>query len=466
MSLLIQNGRIITATDDYTADIYCQDETVSRIEPTIDPRTLPNTGNGLEVLDATGKYVFPGFIDPHVHIYLPFMGTYAVDDYESASKAALAGGTTTVIEMICPGPTDAPFEAFETWRSKADGLAAVDYTFHMSVVRFEDKVRQQFRRIVESGVASFKVFLAYKGALDLSDEDLFAMMKMAKDMGVIVTAHCENAEAVDALQKALLATGKTGTEWHGPSRPPVVEAEGVHHICTFAELTGAHVYTVHTSCDASVREALAARHRGVGVWVEAVAPHLVLDETYAELPDFEGAKYVMSPPLRAKWNQDVLWHGLRSRAISTVGTDHAPFNYQGQKDMGKDAFTKIPNGIPTIQERVDLVYTYGVCNGRLDLNTMVDACSTQAARVFGMYPKKGTIQVGSDADLVVYDPAYRGTFSQGTSHSKIDYNAYEGWEKKGRASIVTVRGEVQVQDGKFVGTLGRGQFIEREPTHG
>ena len=466
MSLLIQNGRIITATDDYPADIYCQDETISRIEPTIDPRTLPNTGNGLEIVDASDKYVFPGFIDPHVHIYLPFMGTYAVDDYESASKAALAGGTTTLIEMICPGPTDAPFEAFETWRSKADGLAAVDYTFHMSVVRFEDKVRQQFRRIVESGVASFKVFLAYKGALDLSDEDLFAMMKMAKKMGVIVTAHCENAEAVDALQRALLAAGKTGTEWHGPSRPPVVEAEGVHHICTFAELTGAHVYTVHTSCDASVREALAARHRGVDVWVEAVAPHLVLDETYAELPDFEGAKYVMSPPLRAKWNQDVLWHGLKSRAISTVGTDHAPFNYQSQKDMGKDAFTKIPNGIPTIQERVDLVYTYGVCNGRLDLNTMVDACSTQAARVFGMYPKKGTIQVGSDADLVVYDPAYRGTFSHDTSHSKIDYNAYEGWEKKGRASIVTVRGKVQVQDGKFVGTLGRGQFIEREPTHG
>jgi dihydropyrimidinase len=174
----------------------------------------------------------------------------------------------------------------------------------------------------------------------------------------------------------------------------------------------------------------------------------------------------MSPPLRAKWNQDVLWHGLKSRAISTVGTDHAPFNYQGQKEMGRDAFTKIPNGIPTIQERVDLVHTYGVCNGRLDLNTMVDACSTQAARVFGMYPKKGTIQVGSDADLVVYDPAYRGTFSHDTSHSKIDYNAYEGWEKKGRASIVTVRGEVQVQDGKFVGTLGRGQFIEREPTHG
>ncbi|MDH3292515.1 MAG: amidohydrolase family protein, partial [Gemmatimonadota bacterium] len=227
----------------------------------------------------------------------------------------------------------------------------------------------------------------------------------------------------------------------------------------------AHVYTVHTSCDLAMREALAARHRGVNVWIEVVAPHLVLDATYAERPDFEGAKYVMSPPLRAKWNQDVLWNGLRSRAISTVGTDHAPFNFRGQKEMGRDAFTTIPNGIPTIQERVDLVHTYGVGEGRLGLMAMVDACSTQAARIFGMYPRKGTIQVGSDADLVVYDPEYRGTFSHATSFSKVDYNAYEGWEKKGRASAVTVRGQVQVRDGKFVGTIGRGEFIAREPTH-
>jgi dihydropyrimidinase len=464
MPLLIKNGRIITAEDDYAADVYCQDETISRIEPTIDPRTIP-TSDDIEIVDASGKYVFPGFIDPHVHIYLPFMGTYAVDDYESASKAALAGGTTTLIEMICPGPTDGPFEAFETWRWKANELAAVDYTFHMSVVRFEESVRDQFRRIVDSGVPSFKVFLAYKGALELSDEHLFAMMKMAKELGVIVTAHCENAEAVDATQKTLLAEGKTGTEWHGPSRPPVVEAAGVHHLCTFAQLTEAHVYVVHTSCDVALREALAARHRGVNLWVEVVAPHLVLDETYAERPDFEGAKYVMSPPLREQWNQVVLWNGIRSRAISTVGTDHAPFTFREQKEMGRDAFTKIPNGIPTIQERVDLVHTWGVCRGRINLHTMVDACSTQAARLFGMYPRKGTIKVGSDADLVVYDPEYRGTFSCESSHSKVDYNAYEGWEQKGRASVVSVRGQVQMRDGEFVGTIGRGQFVEREPTH-
>ena len=463
MPLLIRNGRIITATDDYKSDIYCADETITRIEAKIDESKLPKK---TEIIDARGKYVFPGFIDPHVHIYLPFMGTFAADDYESASKAALAGGTTTLIEMICPGPKDEPWEAYQVWRSQAKGKAAVDYSFHMSVVRFEPKVRAQFQKIVNDGVPSFKVFLAYKGALDLSDEDLYATMTLAKSLGVIMTAHCENAEAIDAMQRALLASSRIGPEWHGASRPPVVEASGVHHICSFAALTGAHVYTVHTSCDEAVREALNARYRGVQVWVEAVAPHLVLDESYMALPDFEGAKYVMSPPLRETRNQEVLWNGLKSRSISTIGTDHAPFTFKGQKEMGREAFTKIPNGIPTIQERVDLVHTFGVAAGRLSLNDLVDACSTQAARIFGMYPKKGTIMVGSDADLVVYDPKFRGTFKHADGYSKADYSAYEGWQRIGRPSVVTVRGQVQARNGKFVGTIGRGQFIRREATHG
>ena len=462
MALLIRGGRIITPTDDFTGDIYAENETISRIEPHIDPKLVAADA---EIVDARGKYVFPGFIDPHVHIYLPFMGTYAADDYESASKAALAGGTTTLIEMICPGPSDEPFAAFELWKSRAERLAAVDYTFHMSVVRFEDHIRGQFREIVKAGVASFKVFLAYKGALNLSDEHLFAAMKLAKDLGVIVTAHCENADAIDALQQSLLAAGKTGPEWHGPSRPPIVEADGVHHLCTFAELLGTHVYIVHTSCAPAVQAALAARQRGVHVWIESVIPHFVLDETYVERPNFEGSKYVMSPPLRAKANQDVLWNGVKTRQISTIGTDHAPFRFSDQKRMGMDAFTKIPNGIPSIQERVDLVHTCGVAAGRLGLQAMVDACSTQAARLFGLYPKKGAIQLGSDADLVVYDPSYRGTFSKECSHSNVDYNAYEGWEQKGRAAVVTVRGQVQAKNGEFVGTIGRGQFLKREPNH-
>ncbi len=463
MPLLIKGGRVITATDDYLADIYCEGETISRIERQIDPSGLPSE---TDVIDASGKYVFPGFIDPHVHIHLPFMGTNARDDYESASKAALAGGTTTLIEMICPGPSDEPLSAFHEWNDKAKALAAVDYSFHMAVVRFDELAQEQLRRIVsEEGIASFKVFLAYKGALDLGDADLFAMLGFAKELGVITTAHCENAEAIDAMQSKLIERGDTGPEWHEPSRPVTVEASGVHHLAAFAELTGAHVYAVHTSCAAALQAAVQARSRGVNIWVEAVAPHLVLDETYAQKEDFEGAKYVMSPPLREKRNQDALWNGLKAGHVSTIGTDHAPFSFGDQKQMGVDAFTKIPNGIPSVQERVDLVHTFGVLTGKIDLCTMVSACSTKAAQLFGLYPRKGSIQVGADADLVVYDPDREHTLGVETSYSNVDYNAFEGWKMTGRASVVAVRGQVQARDGTFVGTVGRGQLLKRTPTH-
>ncbi len=465
MALLIKGGRVITASGDRVADVYCEGETITRVEPSIDVRSLPAHGGGVEVIDAAGMMVFPGFIDPHVHIHLPFMGTHAKDDYESASRAALAGGTTTLIEMVCPGAKDEPSAAFDEWRSKAEGRAAVDYSFHMAAVRFDELARRQLREIVQAGVASFKVFLAYKGALNLNDADLFDLMAMAKELGVIVTAHCENADAVAAMQARLIAAGKTGPEWHEPSRPTIVEAEGVRRITTFAELTGAHVYTVHTSCEEAVRQAVEARLRGVSVWVEAVVPHLTLDRSFAERPDFEGAKYVMSPPLREKRHQDILWYAVRGRDIAAIGTDHAPFDFRGQKEMGRGDFTKIPNGVPSLQERISLVYTHGVAAGRIDLRTFVDACSTQAARIFGMYPKKGTIAVGGDADLVVWDPSWRGVLSQRTSLSRVDYCAFEGWPVQGRATVVTVRGEVQARNGEFIGTIGRGRFIPREPTH-
>jgi dihydropyrimidinase len=462
MSLLITEARVITASDDRRADVLVDGETIVRIEPRIDPSSLPSD---TEIVDGEGKYLFPGFIDPHVHVHLPFMGTHAKDDWDTVSKAALAGGTTTLIEMVCPGPTDEPLDAFEEWHGKAAGTASVDFTFHMGVVRFEEHIRPQLREIVKRGVASFKVFLAYKGALDLGDEELFGLLSMASELGVITTAHCENAVAVDAMQRMLIAAGRTGPEWHEPSRPVQVEAEGVHHLCTFAELTGAHVYAVHTSCAAAVRAAIDARLRGVNVWIEAVAPHLVLDRTYAERDGFEGAKYVMSPPLREKANQDTLWNAIRAREIATVGTDHAPFDFTGQKVMGQSDFTKIPNGIPSVQERIDLMHTHGVCTGRIDLNTMVDACSTQAARIFGLYPRKGTIAVGSDADLVLYDPKYESVFSAATSRSAVDYNAFEGWPRRGRCELVTVRGRVHVRDGALTGAPAHGQFLQRAPTH-
>jgi dihydropyrimidinase len=468
MSLLVKNGRIITADRDVVADIPCHGETISEIGPHLN---LPNgdlpagaSDSEWEVIDAAGKLVFPGFIDPHVHIYLPFMGTYAKDTYDSASRAALVGGTTSLIEMCCPSKEDDPLEAFELWKSKGE-VSACDYTFHMGVSRFDQQTPTVLREIVDQGIASLKIFLAYPGAFGIDDRELFDTLSLAKELGLIVTAHCENETLLSRLQQRLLADGKTGPEWHEPSRPTRVEAEGVHHLMTFAELTGAHVYCVHTSCREALEAVQSARLRGVRAWVETVIPYLMLDNSYAQQPNFEGAKYVMSPPLRDPIHQPILWSAVRSRLVSTVATDHAPFDFAGQKEMGKDDFTKIPNGIPSIEHRINLLYTYGVRRGLMDLNTLVDAASTQAARLFGLYPRKGTIAVGSDADLVIYDPEYRGQISAETQLMDIDYSAYEGWKLEGRPSAVTVRGRVQVRDGQFVGELGHGKFLPREPTH-
>jgi len=459
MSILIKNGEIITASERYIADIFCADETITRIDRDLD------APKGAEVIDATGKYVFPGFIDPHVHIYLPFMGTFAKDTHETASRAALVGGTTTFIEMICPGSADKPLTAFEEWLGKASGASACDFSFHMGVTRYDDEAERDFREIVRRGCSSFKVFLAYKGALGVSDEQLYKTLTLARSLGVITTAHCENADLVAELQKKLLAEGKTGPEWHYWSRPPVVEAEGVHHLMTFAEMTGAHVYIVHLSCEESLREATRGAERGVHVWVETLIQYLLLDRTDAEKPNFEGAKAVMSPPLRDKKNQEVLWNGLRQGFVSTLATDHAPFDFATQKVMGRDDFTKIPNGIPSLEDRINLYFTHGVKGGRIDLHQFVATASTNTARLFGLFPRKGTIQPGSDADLVVYDPNHRGKISAKTHQMNLDYNSFEGFEIEGRPHVVTVRGKIAVRDGKFVGEIGRGKFLARQQNH-
>ncbi|HEX8279973.1 MAG TPA: dihydropyrimidinase [Chthoniobacterales bacterium] len=459
MAVLIKGGEIVTGDAQYVADIFCEGETITRIDRNI------GAPPGAEVIDATGKYVFPGFIDPHVHIYLPFMGTFSKDNYETASKAALVGGTTTMIEMVCPSRDMSAAEGFRLWQEQAAGKSACDYTFHMGVTRFDEQNAAELREIVRAGIASFKIFLAYKGAFGIDDAELYHTLKLAKELGVIVTAHCENETLVAERQKELLGVGLTGPEQHHESRPPVVEAEGVHHLMTFAELTGAHVYIVHLSCDEALREALAGRHRGVHVGIETLIQYLVLDKTDAERPEFEGAKFVMSPPLRDRRNQAVMWNGLRSGEIQTVATDHAPFDFRDQKPMGRDDFTKIPNGIPSLEERVKLLFAHGVKTGKLDLQTFVNVASTNAAKTFGLFPRKGAIQIGADADLVVYDPNHRSTISAETQMMNVDYSAFEGWEIEGRPSAVTVRGEVAVRDGQFVGTIGRGQMLKREPTH-
>ncbi|MEO6036019.1 MAG: dihydropyrimidinase [Verrucomicrobiota bacterium] len=459
MALLIKNGEIITASERYVADIFCEGETITRIDRNIS--APPNT----EVIDASGKYVFPGFIDPHVHIYLPFMGTFAKDTHETASRAALVGGTTTFVEMICPGREEKPLEAFELWLGKAQGNSACDFSFHLGVTRYDDEAESDFKEIVKRGVSSFKIFLAYKGALGVTDEELFKTLSLAKRLGVITTAHCENADLILELQKKLLAEGKTGPEFHYWSRPPVVEAEGVHHLMTFAQMTGAHVYIVHLSCAEALREAVRGAARGVNVWVETLIQYLLLDKTDAEKPNFEGAKCVMSPPLREKKNQEALWNGLHKGFISTLATDHAPFDFATQKQMGKDDFTKIPNGIPSLEDRVNLFFTHGVKRGRIDLHQFVNAASTQTAKIFGLFPRKGTIQLGADADLVVYDPNFKGNISAKTHQMNLDYNSFEGMEIEGRPHLVTVRGKVAARDGKFVGDKTRGKFLQRAPNH-
>jgi dihydropyrimidinase len=457
--LLIRNGQIVTAADTYRADILCEDQTITRIGPGLE------ASPGATVIDASGKYVFPGFIDPHVHIYLPFMGTYSKDTYETASKAALVGGTTTLIEMACPPRADEPWAAFELWKSKGEGNSYCDFTFHMGVTRFDDLAEKQLREIVAAGISSFKIFLAYKGAFGVDDFELYHTLRLAKELGVIVTAHCENADLVLQRQKMLIAAGRTGTQWHEPSRPEAVEAEGVHHLMTFASMHGTHCYIVHTSCEPAVREVLAARTRGVHVWIETLIQYLTLDKTHAELPDFEGSKFVMSPPLRDKRNQSFLWDNLANGQISTLATDHAPFDFKGQKEMGREDFTKIPNGIPSLEDRVNVLFSAGVKTGRLDMHRFVDCASTQAAKLFGLYPKKGAIAVGSDADLVVYDPNHSWTISAANQQMAVDYNPFEGMKVTGRPSAVTMRGEVVARDGKFVGQKKRGQFLKRQPTH-
>ncbi len=458
MALLIKNGEIITADSRYTADIYAEGDTITRIGQNLEVPT------GTEIVDASGKYVFPGFIDPHVHIYLPFMATFAKDTHTTGSQAALIGGTTTYIEMCCPNRNDDALEGYNHWKALADGHSACDYTFHMSVTKFDDQTESQLRQIVADGISSFKIFLSYKNFFGVDDEEMYKTMMLAKELGVIVTAHCENAELVGQLQQKLLSEGKIGSEWHEPSRPETVETEGTQRFATFLETTGATGYIVHLSCEPALERAMAAKSKGVPIYIESVIPHFMLDKTYAERPGVEGAKYVMSPPLRDKRNQKVLWDALAAGFIDTVGTDHCPFDVS-QKALGKDAFTAIPNGIPAIEDRVNVLYTYGVSRGTLDIHRFVDAASTKAAKLFGLFPRKGTIAVGSDADLVIYDPEYRGVISAKTQHVNNDYNGFEGMEIDGKPSIVTVRGQVAVRDGKFVGDPARGQLLRRKPEH-
>ncbi len=458
MALLIRNGLVVTDNSQGVADVLCEGEVISAIGTNLQ---VPAEA---EVLDATGKYVFPGFIDPHTHIHLPFMGAFAKDTYETGTRAALLGGTTTIFDMCCPSRDVQPWEGYQEWRARSEGQACCDYSFHMGVTRFDDDSPGQLRRVVGDGVASFKIFLAYKDALGLGDEGLFRALRLARELGVVTAVHCENATLISELQRELLAVGQTGPAAHHESRPPQVEAEGVHHLMTFAGLTRAPVYIVHLSCREALEEALRGRQRGVDVRIETLIQYLVLDKSLAEQPGFEGAKYVMSPPLRDKANQGILWNALRQGLVDTVATDHAPFDFSDQKALGRDDFTKIPNGIPALSDRIPLLHTHGVLKGRMSLQDLVRTASANTARIFGLFPKKGTIQPGADADLVIYDPEARYTLSAKTHPMNVDYSAFEGWEVQGRAETVTLRGRIVVRNGRHVGSPGDGHFLRRQPS--
>jgi dihydropyrimidinase len=458
MALLIKGGEIVIAEARYHSDIFVEGEVIRAIG--VDLAAPPDA----EIIDASGKLVFPGFIDPHVHIHLPFMATFAKDTHTTASEAALIGGTTTFIEMCCPSRKDDALDSYHLWKQKAEGNSASDYAFHMAVTRYDQRTDAQLREIVRDGTASFKIFLAYKNFFGVDDEEMFRTLTLAAELGVITTAHCENAELVSQLQQLLLAEGKAGPEWHEPSRPEAVEAEGTGRFATFLQQTNAAGYVVHLSCAPALRAAVDAKMRGVRLFVESVLPHFLLDKTYAERAGIEGMKHIMSPPLRDKRNLPVLWDALQAGLIDTVGTDHCPFDTE-QKLLGAQAFTQIPNGIPGLEERVNLMWTYGVRRGLLDIHRFVDALSTKPARLFGLAPRKGMIAIGSDADLVVYDPSYRGMISARTQHTNNDYSGFEGFPIEGRPSVVTVRGKVQVRDGTFVGQKDRGRMLRREPQY-
>jgi len=463
MGLLIKNGEIVTASERYVADLYCEDGTIAALGKGLEKRA-----GGDQVIDASGAFVFPGFIDPHVHMELPFMGQVSADDFESGTASGIAGGTTCIIDFCIPGRGQSLLEGLEIWRERS-AKAVADHTYHMAITGWSDQTADEMRQVVQDhGITSFKVFMAYKGAIMVDDGELYQVMKQAAKLGAVVTVHCENGDAVWHLQRELVARGDLGPEFHPVSRPSSVEGEATNRALMMARLHGATAYIVHMTCRESVEALVRAKLAGQHCYGETCPQYLLLDDTVFTKPDFGGSAYVMSPPIRPSGlgHHEALWRGVTNGMLDSVGTDHCPFTHQ-QKLMGKDNFTMIPNGAAGIEDRLAILYTYGVCEGRFDLQRMVALGSTNPARIFGLAPRKGTIAVGSDADLVIYDPAASGTRSAKTHHSKSDRNIFEGFKVKGAVAKTIVAGRVQYADGKLDVKRGAGRFLTRKtgPAH-
>jgi dihydropyrimidinase len=449
---LIKGGTVVTATETTRADVVIEDEKVAAI------------GVGMSVeadreIDATDRYVMPGGVDVHTHMELPFGGSFCSDDFETGPRAAGFGGTTTIVDFAVQDYGEGLRQGLDRWFAKAE-KACIDYGFHVIVREVNDQVLKEMDELVGEGVTSFKLFMAYPGVFMLDDASIFRAMRQAADSGSLIMMHAENGGPIDVLVQQFLAEGKTGPVNHGLTRPPVMEGEAVHRVFKLAELAGTPAYIVHLSSRDALDAVRDARDRGMPAFAETCPQYLYLSLDDMARPGFEGAKFVCSPPLRPQEHQAELWSGLQAGDLQVVSTDHAPFNYEGQKDLGKDDFSKIPNGLPSVEDRFTLLFG-GVAAGHIGLNRFVELVATAPAKMFGLYPRKGTIAPGSDADVVVFDPKAERVISAKTHHMNVDYSCYEGRSVVGLPEVVLQRGEVLVEAGEFKGGSGRGKFLPR-----
>jgi len=458
MRTLIKNGTIVTAVDQYRGDLLVEDERIALIGTALDiPRENVDT-----VIDASGKYVLPGGIDVHTHLDMPFGGATSADDFETGTIAAAHGGTTSIVDFAIQYKGQTLHHAWETWMKKAEDKAVIDYGFHMIMTDLNDGTEAEMDALVRQGITSFKLFMAYRGVFMLDDGSIFKALLRTGNNGGTICMHAENGDVIDVLVQRALAAGLTAPKYHALTRPARAEAEATHRAIALAEIAGVPIYIVHLSSAEALEMVMEARDRGLPAFAETCPQYLFLSYDDYEEPDFGGAKYVMSPPLRDKAKQDQLWRGLAFNDLQCISTDHCPFCMK-EKRLGEGDFSKIPNGAPGIETRMSLVYDGGVRAGRISLNRFVELTSTSPAKIFGLFPRKGTIAPGSDADLVVFDPNRTVTLAAKTLHMKVDYNPYEGRQVTGAADTVLSRGRLVIEDGQFVGRAGRGSFLKRAP---
>jgi dihydropyrimidinase len=455
VSTLISGGTVVTAEGALEADVVIEGEKIAAVLA----RGAATIGSAYDTIDATGKYVIPGGIDAHTHMEMPFGGAFSVDTFETGTKAAAHGGTTTIIDFAVQAKGTSLHATLDKWHEKADGNCAVDYGFHMIVSDVNDGTLKEMESCIAAGVTSFKMFMAYPGVFYATDGEILLAMQQARRTGATIMMHAENGIAIDQLVAQALAAGRTDPVEHGLTRPPELEGEATGRAITLAKVAGCPLYIVHLSAAQALAAVAAARDAGQNVFAETCPQYLYLTLDDLARPGFEGAKFVASPPLRTAEHGKALWRGLRTNDLAVVSTDHCPFCLK-EKELGRGDFSKIPNGIPGVEHRMDLLHQ-GVVSGEITLPRWVETCSTTPARMFGLYPRKGVIAPGADADIVIYDPAARQTLSAATHHMNVDYSAYEGMEITGKVDVTISRGQVVVADGEFKGSAGHGSFLSR-----